>query len=195
MRWVLCHPRGCQSCGSWPRFRPGCLACVAGQLCFQRYHCHHFSRVQSSLGGSLSVAYFPFMADSFMCLMSLPPGGWETEAQHHAVPGIDIVFGLRCCVDPPGPQVGDTRALQPNSPVLAGETRPPLPGKGMGHPKITQTHFPSLPFGKAMPAHSPMHGLLWPCCPCSLPQFTVAACRADKGCAGGGHAAGLHSSV
>lgn len=37
-----------------------------------------------------------------------PPGGWETEAQHHVVLGSDTLFRLRCSVDPPGPRAGDT---------------------------------------------------------------------------------------
>lgn len=47
-----------------------------------------------------------------------PPGGWETEAQPCAVLGTDTLFGLRCCVVPPGPRAGDIQALQQQQSVL-----------------------------------------------------------------------------
>lgn len=168
MGWALCHPRGYWSCGFQSQFRPRCPACMAGQLCSQCYHCHHFSWVQGSraaLDGLPALLIFP----SWQKLLraSCPHLLVAGKLRHSTMPcwGVTPSSGsgaLRTLLDP---ERMTPEHRSPSSPSLPGKMRLPLPGKGTGCPKVTQTQFPLLPLGKALPACFPAHGSPRPCCP------------------------------
>lgn len=124
--------------------------------------------------------------------MPSPPGGWETEARHRAVPGRDSPFGLQCGADPPGPRAGDTHAPPPQQPLLARGQEAAAPRGRQGPPKGDPNRRPSAAVA-SLPCAVPRPGSRRPprCCRVGRRRWTPRRPPCPGGRCGGGRAAPL----